>query len=91
MSKKHNKKKLTPNKKQQASKNKQHAPKKQQESVFTEAWQNMSEDMAKFMPDFLVKGLQGGKRKAWVMVAITFLELVVLGVVGKFAYDWFTK
>ena len=47
--------------------------------------------MAKFMPDFLVKGLQGGKRKAWVMVAITFVELVVLGVVGKFAYDWFTK
>lgn len=92
MSKKHNKKKPTPNKNQQAPKSKQQAQKKkQQDSVFTEAWENMSEDMAKFMPDFLVKGLQGGKRKAWVMVAITFVELVVLGVVGKFAYDWFTK
>ncbi len=85
-------KKQAPKNKQQASKKKQQAPnKKQQDSVFKEAWENMSEDMAKFMPDLLVKGLQGGKRKAWVMVAITFVELVVLGVVGKIAYDWFTK
>jgi hypothetical protein len=78
--------------KKQAPKNKQQASnKKQQDSVFKEAWENMSEDMARVMPAFLVKGLQGGKRKAWVMVAITFVELVVLGVVGKFAYDWFTK
>ena len=75
--------------------NKQHnkqgrtSKKKQQDSVFTEAWENMNEDMAKVMPDFLAKGLKGGKRKVWVMVAITFVELVVLGVVGKFAYDWF--
>ncbi len=85
MSKKHNKKKPAPKKKQQAT------PKKQQDSVFKEAWENMNEDMARFMPDFLVKGLKGGKRKVWVMVAITFVELVVLGVVGKFAYDWFMK
>jgi hypothetical protein len=78
MNKKQNKKKPTPKK-------------KQQDSVFTEAWENMSEDMAKIMPDFLQKGLKGGKRKAWVMVAITFVELVVLGVVGKFVYDWFVK
>lgn len=65
--------------------------KKQQDSVFTEAWENMSEDMAKFMPDFLQKGLKGGKRKVWVIIAVTFVELVVLGVVGKFAYDWFTN
>ncbi len=65
--------------------------KKQQDSVFTEAWENMSEDMAKFMPDFLQKGLKSGKRKVWVLAAITFVELVVLGVVGKFVYDWFTS
>jgi len=76
--------------KQSALKSKQPVTKKKkQDSVFTEAWENMSEDMAKVMPDFLQKGLKGGKRKVWVMVAITFLELVVLGVVGKFAYDWF--
>lgn len=62
-----------------------------QDSVFTEAWENMSEDMAKVMPAFLQKGLKGGKRKVWVMVAITFVELVVLGAVGKFIYDWFVK
>lgn len=66
------------------------APKKR-DSVFTEAWENMSEDMAKVMPAFLQKGLKGGKRKVWVMVAITFAELVVLGVIGKFVYDWFVE
>ncbi len=66
------------------------APKKQ-DSVFTEAWENMSADMAKIMPAFLQRGLKGGKRKVWVMVAMTFVELVVLGVVGKFIYDWFVE
>ena len=64
---------------------------KEQNSVFTEAWENMSEDLGKFMPAFLQKGLKGGKRKVWVMVAMTFVELVVLGVVGKFIYDWFVE
>ncbi len=85
MSKKTNRKRPTSTKKQPAS------TKKQQDSVFTEAWGNMSEDMAKIMPDFLVKGLKGGKKKLWVVLAVTFVELVVLGVVGKFAYDWFFK
>ena len=64
---------------------------KKQNSVFTEAWENMSEDFGKVMPAFLQKGLKGGKRKVWVMVAITFIELVVLGMVGKFIYDWFVE
>ncbi len=63
--------------------------KKQQDSVFKEAWENMNEDMGKVMPDFMAKGLQGGKRKVWVMVLITLVELVVLGAAGKFIYDWF--
>lgn len=63
--------------------------KKHQDSVFKEAWENMSTDMARVMPDFLAKRLQSRKGKIWVMVAITFVELLVLGVIGKFAYDWF--
>lgn len=65
--------------------------KKHQDSVFKEAWENMNEDMGKVMPDFLASRLQNRKGKVWVMVTITFLELVVLGVVGKFVYDWFMK
>jgi hypothetical protein len=85
MSKKTNRKRLASTKKQPVS------TKKQRDSVFTEAWGNMSEDMTKIMPDFLVKGLKGGKKKLWVVLVVTFVELVVLGVVGKFAYDWFFK
>ena len=81
MSKNKSAKKKAPAKNQRA--------KKQQESVFTEAWENMSEDFGKFTPAFLQKGLKGGKRKVRVMVALTLVELVVLGVVGKFIYDWF--
>lgn len=65
--------------------------KKPQDSVFKEAWENMNEDMGKVMPDFLAKRLQDRKGKLWVMVAITFVELVVLGVIGKFIYDWLMK
>lgn len=88
MSKQKKLKKKAPVNKGQAQK--QSVPKKQ-DSVFKEAWENMSEDMGKVMPDFLQKGLKGGKRKVWVMVAMTFVELVVLGVVGKFIYDWFVE
>ena len=86
MSKKKNIKKSPPAKNAQVKKTR---AQKQQDSVFTEAWENMSEDMGKIMPDFLTKRLQDRKGKVWVLVAITFVELVVLGVVGKFIYDWF--
>ena len=65
--------------------------KKHQDSVFKEAWENMSEDMGKVMPDFLAKKLQDRKGKVWLMVVITFVELVVLGVIGKVVYDWFVR
>ena len=81
--------------KRKASGNKQQSQNrpasKKQDSVFTEAWENMSEDFGKFTPAFLKKGLKGGKRKVWVMISLTLVELVVLGVVGKFIYDWFVK
>jgi hypothetical protein len=85
MSKKKVKKRATAGKPQPKSR----PVSKKQDSVFSEAWENMSEDFGKFTPAFLQKGLKGGKRKVWVMVAVTFVELVVLGVVGKFIYDWF--
>lgn len=65
--------------------------KKKQDSVFQEAWENMNHDMSKVMPDFLAKRLQDRKGKVWVMVIITLVELVLIGVVGKFAYDWLVK
>jgi hypothetical protein len=65
--------------------------KKHQESVFKEAWENMNEDMAKVLPGFLAKRLQGRKRKVWVLTVITFVELVVLGAIGKLVYDWLVK
>lgn len=73
------------------NKTKQLPGKKHQDSVFKEAWENMNSDMAKVMPGFLSKRLQNRKNKIWVMVAITFVELVVFAVIGKFAYDWFMK
>ncbi len=64
---------------------------KHRDSVFKEAWENMNEDMARVMPGFLAKRLHGRKGKAWVLVVITLVELVVLGVVGKVVYDWFVN
>lgn len=63
--------------------------KKPRDSVFKEAWENMNHDASRVMPDFLAKRLQTRKGKVWVMVIVTFIELVVLGVVGKYIYDWF--
>ena len=62
-----------------------------QDSVFKEAWDNMNNDFSRFMPDFLTKRMPKGKGKAWVVVAVTFVELLILGVVGKFVYDWLVK
>lgn len=64
--------------------------KKPRDSVFKEAWENMSHDASRVMPDFLAKRLQSRKVKVWVMVIVTFIELVALGAVGKYLYDWFT-
>lgn len=61
--------------------------KQKQESVFKEAWDNMSNDMAKILPEKLQK--RKGKKKFALWLAI--LELVVFGVLGKFLYDWLTS
>ena len=61
------------------------------DSVFKEAWENMNNDMSRFVPSFLAKRAPKGKGKAWVVVVVTLVELLVLGVVSKFVYDWFVK
>lgn len=59
-----------------------------QDSVFKEAWENMNNDFSRFMPGFLTKRMPKGKGKAWIVVVVTLVELLVLGVVGKLIYDW---
>ena len=67
------------------------ASQNREDSVFKEAWENMNHDFARFMPGFLTKRIPKGKGKAWVVALVTLVELLVLGVVGKFVYDWFFK
>ncbi len=62
-----------------------------QESVFKEAWDNMNEDMARVLPDFIVRHLQNRQGRGWVVFALVMVELLVLGVVGKLLYDWLTS
>ena len=61
--------------------------KPEQESVFKEAWDNMSRDMSKLLPEKLQK--RRGKKKFVLWLAI--LELAVLSVAGKFLYYWLTS
>jgi len=62
--------------------------KKKPDSVLKEAWDNMSDDFSRVLPASVSEKL--GKRKwGWkVVVMVTLLELIVLGVIGKFVYDW---
>lgn len=73
-------------KKQQNKKQKKH-----QQSVVSEAWENMNEDLAKVLPLSISDRLQGGKNKLWVMIVIMIVELIVLGVIVKLVYDWFVS
>ena len=59
-------------------------PKKQPESVFREAWENMSEDFNRLLPEKLRQ--RPGKKKfvLWLFVA----EMVVLGMIGTAVYRW---
>jgi len=63
----------------------------QQDGVFKEAWENMNEDMSRFVPAFISKRLQKGKSKMWVVIVVTLVEIAVLGIVGKLVYDWFVN
>ncbi len=58
--------------------------KKKQESVFKEAWENMSEDFNRFMPE----KLRGRKDKKKFVLWLFILELVIFGAIGTFVYRW---
>ncbi len=58
--------------------------KKKQESVFKEAWENMSEDFNRFMPE----KLRGRKDKKKFVLWLFILELLVFGAIGTFVYRW---
>ena len=70
------------------NKNNHSAP--QQDSIFKEAWENMNHDMSRLLPNFMGRHLQKKEGKMWLMVVVTLVELIVLGVVGKVIYDWFS-
>lgn len=59
-------------------------PPSKQKSVFAEAWQNMSDDMDRFLP----AKLRGGKGKGRLALWLALAELLVLAVAGFFVYDW---
>jgi hypothetical protein len=58
---------------------------KPQPSIFQEAWSNMSADFNRLLP----AKLQQRDKKQFVLW-LFLLELVVLGVVGKFVWEWWT-
>ena len=62
-------------------------PTKPQQSVFQEAWSNMTADLDRILPESLRK--REGKKKfvVWLFV----VEVLVLGVVGKLIYAWWAK
>lgn len=66
------------------------AKKPKRDSVLKEAWDNMNEDFSKVLPTSFAEKI--GKRKwGWKLVLlVTVLELILLGAIGKFVYDWLT-
>ena len=58
--------------------------KKKQQSVFKEAWENMSQDFEKILPEKMRQ--KQGKKKfiLWLFI----FELLVLGIIGKLVYQW---
>lgn len=63
---------------------KPHQKKSPQQGVVQEAWTNMMRDFDRVLPE----KLKGGQGKKKFVLWLFILELVVLGVIGKFAYDW---
>ncbi len=62
-------------------------PAKAQQSVFQEAWSNMTADFDRILPESLRR--REGKKKfvLWLFV----VEVLVLGVIGKLVYEWLAR
>lgn len=66
---------------------KRHASPKQQpkrQGILQEAWQNMMRDMDRILPE----KLHGGQGKKKFVLWLFVVEVVVIGVIGAFIYDW---
>ena len=61
---------------------------KARQGIIKEAWDNMWGDLSRFLPTAAVEKLDKGRRSWQLMVLIAVLELIVLGILGKLAYDW---
>ena len=61
--------------------------KKPSESIFKEAWDNMSADFNNLLPD---KMRSKGNKKKFVLW-LFMLELVILGSASWFCYSWWIK
>lgn len=62
-------------------------PPEQRPSVFREAWDNMTADANRLLPE-KVRQRQGKKK---FVLWLFLVELVVVGIVGKFIYDWWVR
>jgi len=60
--------------------------KQDQQSVFQEAWENMSNDFSRLLPERLRQ--KQGKKKFLLLLAV--FELLFLGVVGTLIYRWWS-
>ncbi|MBW2503711.1 MAG: hypothetical protein JRE16_03975 [Deltaproteobacteria bacterium] len=56
-----------------------------EEGILSEAWNRMNADIDKLLPQSLRR-----KNKKKFMVWLFLAELLVLGVVGKIVFDWWT-
>ena len=61
--------------------------KTQKESVFKEAWDNMSDDFNKLLPE----KLQGKKDKKKFVLWLFIVEVIVCSAIGTFIYSWWTS
>ncbi|HKL27223.1 MAG TPA: hypothetical protein VJ910_13445 [Desulfuromonadales bacterium] len=61
---------------------------KPRQGIVKEAWDNMRRDLSRFLPAAAVEKLGKGRRSWQLMLLIAVLELIVLGILGKLAYDW---
>ena len=73
-------------KKPAGSQSKKHPPQKKPDGILKEAWDNMSRDFNRVMPEKLRERKDKKKFVFWLFM----LELLVLGAVGRFVYEWWT-
>ncbi len=58
--------------------------KPKQDSIFKEAWDNMSNDFNNLVPG----KLRGNSSKKKFVLWLFIVEIVVIGIIGKLIYEW---